>query len=732
MLSADMKKIIKVIFAGFVVAITGAGVGAGVWTWSPLPSNPDAATLSAGAEKYDVNIIRDDWGVPHIYGKTDADVAFGLAYAHAEDDFDTMQLSVAAARGTLARYQGKGAAVTDYLVALMDVWGTIDRRYAKDVTPDVKRAAEAYAAGLNLYAAQNPDVTWRGLAPFSGEDIIAGFIFKTPLFYGLDGILLELFGDARAQEIALDPSGGRQSFHASPKTLAERGSNGIAVSAMRSGDETTRLLINSHQPMSGPVAWYEAHLVSEQGLNMTGGVFVGTPFILHGFNDNLGWANTVSAQDLVDVYVLTINPENKNQYLLDEEWLDFEQSTAVIKVKLFGSFAFKAKRKILRTQHGPVIESKHGTYAFRYAGMDEVRQLEQYYRLNQAQDLDGFLDAMSLNALPSINYVYGDKDGNVALIHNAQYPNRIEGWDWKKYLPGDRSDLIWQGYRPFSDVPKLINPSSGLVYNSNNSPFTSTDGPDNLSPEDFPKSMGLQTNQTNRSLRMLEMTDGDTPISKAGLLALKFDNKYAENSRAAEIIAEVLALDWNDDPQMSKAAAHLGTWDMHTDIENRVAALGILVTLKDITEQFTHIPAPTPEIAFRDAVNYLMEHHGRIDPTWGEVNRLVHGDINIPIDGAPDVMRAIYPAKLGENGQLDAVAGDTWIALVEWPKNENADGKMKADVIHQFGSATSIPASPHYADQAEMFATHKWRKALRDKAEIQKHAVREYTPTDRN
>ncbi|MBN4055937.1 penicillin acylase family protein, partial [bacterium AH-315-J23] len=163
-----------------------------------------------------------------------------------------------------------------------------------------------------------------------------------------------------------------------------------------------------------------------------------------------------------------------------------------------------------------------------------------------------------------------------------------------------------------------------------------------------------------------------------------------------------------------------------------VAALGILVTLKDITEQFTHIPAPTPEIAFRDAVNYLMEHHGRIDPTWGEVNRLVHGDINIPIDGAPDVMRAIYPAKLGENGQLDAVAGDTWIALVEWPKNENADGKMKADVIHQFGSATSIPASPHYADQAEMFATHKWRKALRDKAEIQKHAVREYTPTDRN
>lgn len=719
-----MKKIFKIIFTGFIILI----IGAGIWAWSPLPNNPDAETLSKGADKYDVNIIRDDWGVPHIYGKTDADVAFGLAYAHAEDDFETMQLAVAAARGTLARYQGKGAAVTDYLVALMGVWDTIERRYKTDVSPDVKAAAEAYAAGLNLYAAQNPGATWRGLAPFSGEDVIAGFIFKTPLFYGLDGTLLELFGDERAQEIALDPSGGRQNFHVTPKTLAERGSNGIAISATRSGDNTTRLLINSHQPMSGPVAWYEAHLVSEQGINMTGGVFPGTPFILHGFNDNLGWANTVSAQDLVDVYVLTINPKNKNQYLLDEVWVDFEQRTALIKVKLFGPFAFKAKRKVKYSAHGPVVESKHGVYAFRYAGMDEIRQLEQYYRLNQTKDLDGFLDAMSMNALPSINYIYGDKDGNVAFIHNAQYPNRKEGWDWKKYLPGDRSDLIWQGYRPFSDVPKLINPSSGLVYNSNNSPFTSTDGPDNLLPSSFPNSMGLQINQTNRSLRMIEMTDGETHMDKAGLLALKFDNKYAKDSRVAEVIKEVLVFDWSDEPQMLKAAVLLRSWDMHTNVDNRAAALGVLLTLKDITEEFTHIPAPAPETAFREAVAYLLAHHGRIDPKWGEVNRLIRGDINIPIDGAPDVMRAIYPADMGDKGQLDAVAGDTWIAIIEWTTDEDGDSKMNAELIHQFGSATSVPTSKHYADQAEMFATHKWRKALRDKAEIKKRAVRNYSP----
>lgn len=716
-----MKKIIRIVFGVIIVGLLGAGI----WAWSPLPKNPDAETLSAGAKRYDVNIIRDDWGVPHIFGKTDVDVAFGLGYAHSEDDFETMQLAVAAARGTLARYQGKGAAVTDYLVSLMGVWDTVDRRY-HEISPDVKQAAEAYAAGLNLYGAQNPDAIWRGLAPFTGEDVIAGFVFKTPLFYGLDGTLLELFGDERMQEIALDPAGGRQSFHVSPKTLAERGSNGIAVSAARSGDKTTRLIINSHQPMSGPVAWYEAHLVSEQGIDMTGGVFVGTPFILQGFNDHLGWANTVSAQDLVDVYVLTINPKNKNQYLLDGEWLDFERRTAVIKVKLFGPFAFKAKRKILRTQHGPVVESKHGIYAFRYAGMDEIHQLEQYYRLNQAQDLDGFLTAMSINALPSINYIYADKDGNVALIHNAQYPKRKKGWDWSKYLPGDRSDLIWQGYRPFEDVPKLINPTSGLVYNSNNAVFSATDGPDNLSPASFPKSMGLQTNQSNRSLRMTEMTDGVSLIGKAALLALKYDNKYAENSHTAQIVAEVLANDWSAEPALMDAAKLLRSWDMHTDIDNRAAALGVLTTIKQTTEYLTHIPSPTHADAFRGAVAYLTKHHGRINPTWGEVNRLIRGDVDMPIDGGPDVMRAVYPAQFGEDGRLIATAGDTWIALVEWGPN----GKMSADLIHQFGSASSLPNSPHYADQAEMFVTHKWRKALRNKAEIEKHAERNYTPFD--
>lgn len=698
--------------------------GVGFYLWSPLPAAPSAAILAKDAALYDVEIIRDDWGVPHIYGTTDADVAFGVGYAHSEDDFETIQEMVAATRGVLARYHGAAAAPTDYIVGLLGIWQTIEDKYETDVAPDVKEIADAYAAGLNLYASENPKATWAGLAPFTGRDVVAGFIFKTPFFYGLDKTLLALFGDERAEEIALDPSEDRTSWHVAPKSLAQRGSNAFAVAPHRSGDGATRLMINSHQPMTGPVAWYEAHLVSKQGLNITGGLFPGTPMILHGFNRNLGWANTVSAQDLADVYRLVINPEDQNQYKLDGAWRNFEKSSVEIQVKLFGPFVFTTTRPVLRSAHGPVVQAPHGTYALRYAGMGEIRQLEQYYRLNQAQSLDEFLKAMALNALPSINYIYADRAGNVGFIHNAQYPARKEGWDWKADMPGDRSDLIWQGYLPFDKVPKLINPSSGFVYNANNTPFQATDGPDNLKRASFPEFMGLQADETNRSLRLQELTDGTSLIGRDRVMALKFDTGYAAQSVANKLIQKILAIDWASEPRLEKAAVRLAAWDLKLDVNSRYAALGGLTVIKEVTEKFTGDPAPAPEEAFRFAVDYLMKHHGRIDPTWGEVNRLVRGDVNIPIGGGADILRAIYPAEIREDGRLHANAGDTWIAHVQWDK----DGNQTADLIHQFGSATLDTTSTHFADQAPLFAKQEWRRALIDKKDVEAKATRRYRP----
>ncbi len=719
-----MKKYAKYAGIGLLILLLIAGI----YTWNPHPAAPSAESLAAGADQYDVEIIRDEFGVPHIYGKSDADAAFGMGYAHAEDDFATIQERVIAVRGELANIKGADAAITDYLVSLFEVWETIDEKYESDVPQNIKDISKAYADGLNLYASQHPEELAPGFKPFTEEDATAGSIFITPFFYGLDKELLKLAEPGRNLELSVDPATGVSNWIASPQKTPPRGSNAFAVSPERSGDGVTRLIINSHQPMTGPVAWYEAHMVSEEGLNINGATFPGSPFVLQGFTPYVGWANTVNNPDLVDVYQLNINPDNEYQYGLDGEWVDFERKSVEIDVRLFGPFALTVEEEVLRSKHGPVLKNDNGTFAIRYAGMGEVRQLEQRLKYTKAKNFAEFNAAMAMNALPSINYVFADREGTVAIIHNGQYPNRIDGWDWSKDMPGDRSELIWQGYRPYSFVPVLSNPESGFIWNANNRIYNATDGSDNLKPEDFPTSMLLQDDHTNRSLRILELSDPTQPISRERLLAMKFDNSYAQKSLAASVVREILAHDWSDDARLQAAADHLRAWDFSSNIESRHAALGVLSTLKATTERYTGEKAPPPLEAFRLSVNYLHKYHGRIDPTWGAVNRLKRGDVNIPISGAPDVLRAIYPLAVRPDGQLHANAGDTWIGLVEWDK----DGNQSAEIIHQFGSATIRRKSKHYADQAPIFAAQKWRKAHITRADVEAAATERYHPTDKN
>ncbi|MCB1646111.1 MAG: penicillin acylase family protein, partial [Pseudomonadales bacterium] len=187
-------------------------LAAGAWLWSPLPANQKLRHALADAKTYDAEIIRDEWGVPHIFGVTDADTSYGLGYAQAEDDLETLQSVIAATRGVLARYQGMSAAPTDYLVQLMGIWPQVENNYGK--LPAATRAiAEAYAVGVNLYAAEHPDQAWDGLYPVSGKDIIAGFMFKTPFFFGLDGVLIRLLEGRGDRTLALAPTAQQQALH---------------------------------------------------------------------------------------------------------------------------------------------------------------------------------------------------------------------------------------------------------------------------------------------------------------------------------------------------------------------------------------------------------------------------------------------------------------------------------------------------------------------------------------
>ncbi|MEI9996437.1 MAG: acylase [Rhizomicrobium sp.] len=669
------------------------------------PAPPDPAIFIARAARYDVHIRRDSWGVPHVLGKTDADVAFGLGFAHSEDDFATIQDVSLASRGMLAAVNGLKGATTDYLVHLFRVWENVNARYETDLPPDVRRVVEAYADGVNYYAALHPEKVKGALLPLTGRDVVAGFVFKTPLFYGLDNTLRRLNAE----------TGG--------KPLPEIGSNGLAVGPRRSADGATRLLVNSHQPYDGPVSWYEVVLESGEGWHVAGGLFPGSPFMLHGHNAHLGWANTVNDPDLADIYKLVINPANENQYRLDGKWRDFEKSDAAIRVKLLGPLYWTFHRDVLWSAQGPVFKTDHGVFAVRFAGMNEIRQVLQYYRLNKARDLAEWKAAMRLQALPSINYVYADEHGTIGYVYNAEFPVRKEGVNWRGFLPGDRSDLIWHAYLPFEKIPQIWNPKSDFVFNSNNTPFQATAPQDDLKPSDFSPTLGIQTNMTNRAMRALETFGADPSITPEEFRRYKFDLSYSAHSPVTRMIAEVLAADPGDDADLKQAQRILRSWDRRTDIHSRGAALAVLMGVRAAPERENGPWKEKPLVALKEAIGILKAHFGRLDPEWGQVNRFRRGKLDLPVDGGPDVYRAVYGTQQ-DDGTLTAVDGDTFIMFVTWDRQ----GKLSSQSIHQYGSATLDVNSPHYADQTPLFVKMQMKPVWFTEDALKGHIARDYRP----
>lgn len=689
---------------------------------APVPADP--APFIARAADFDVTIKRDEWGVPHVYGPRDTDVAFGIGYAHSEDDFATIQEVLIATRGQLASVKGERAAVTDYLVNLMGIWETVEARYESDLSPEVRAVIEAYADGVNYYAALHPENVNVTTLPVTGQDIAAGFMFKAPFFYGLDKTLVAVFEGRIGGSEGLSKEGVDAFLPAT--TALHVGSNAVAVSPARSADGATRLLVNSHQPFTGPVAWYEAVLQSDEGWHVAGGFFPGSPFMLHGHNAHLGWANTVNEPDLVDIYRLTINPDNDNQYMLDDEWRDFEKSTATIRVDLWGPFWWTVEREVLRSEHGPVLRATNGAYAVRYAGLGEIRQVEQYFALDKARNLAEWIEAMKLQALPSINYIYADKQGNIAYVYNAQFPDRKEGPDWAGVLPGDDSSLIWQDYVPFDLVPKLYNPNAGYLYNANNTPFRATAANDNLKPADFPERMGIQTDMTNRAMRIEETYGEDRSITRDAFHAYKYDLAYSEHSRMAEIVAEILALDAQGDADIAASQDILRNWDRRTDVGNRGAALAVRTAEPIISAEIRRETPPDAPEKLRETIAYLKDNFDRLDPEWGEVNRFRRGEVDLPVDGGPDILRAIYGFPV-EDGTLTARGGDTLIMFVEWDRA----GNLRSESMHPFGSATLDRSSPHYADQAPLFVGMQTKPVRFTREELEPYVKESYRPGER-
>jgi len=717
---------------GIGLLIISVLMAIGLAIWEPMTVEEAAAPPDLS---YEARIIRDEFGVPHIFGKTDADVAYGVAYAHAEDDFSTLQEVTAMTRGRMATLNGAASAPIDYIAALLDVRGTVTRKY-DDLPEDVRLLLDGYASGLNAYAEEHPEeVRLTKLFPVNGQDIAAGFVLRSPFFFGLNNPI-----EALVQNKPLPREGGprlsgeppKPSIHPlSPDKIVdekkvtpvgsdpdENGSNAYAVAPERSPEGKTRLISNSHQPLRGNVAWYELVVHSDQGWDFAGANFPGSPFPFLGHNKYLGWTNTVNRPDLVDIYRLTLN-DKQDAYRFDGEWKPLEKKRVWLKIK-FGPFVIPYPQVAYRSIHGPVIMNDSGAYALRYAGIDELDMLTQYYRINKATNFDEWQAAMAGQGVPATNFIYADAAGNIGLYYNAMFPDRPEGYDWRGVLPGDSSKALWQKTLPFTRVPALVNPASGYVMNSNNTPYIAAGPGDELKPDNFSPLLGVEDDQTNRSRRsiaLLERANADGKISDAELWAIKYDTGYEKAGYAKDWLDRISALDLKDSARLLKAQQLLGQWDWNLDGKGPADALALMVLRPANKAHYNRAKKPDPRQILEETVDHLTQYFDRIDPPMMDVLRMRQGNVDLPVDGGNDTIRASTLWDVEEDGRLSVRHGDSFIMFIEWAK----DRKVHSRSIQPFGAATTRPDSPHYTDQMQLFVDKKLKPVRFDPIELEKH-----------
>ena len=350
--------------------------------------------------------------------------------------------------------------------------------------------------------------------------------------------------------------------------------------------------------------------------------------------------------------------------------------------------------------------------------------MQQWYEMGKAQDLGEWRAAIAQNGVLSFNIVYADKEGNIGEIYNAKMPSRIEGPEWDKVLPGDQPKLMWKDYRSVSELPQIWNPECGWVFSANATPFDITDEACNNQRSDYSKTFGIEKRITNRSRRALTLFEKDEAISEEELLRYRADTRYDPQSQVMQMVVDLVTTK-TDDPLIKEAQEVLRNWNGDTAADNRGAALAVITGMRAFGYEYIEKEAEPLE-ALKQTAAEIKERFGRIDPEWGEINRIQRGDVDLPLGGAPDVLRAIYADRDGisKDGVMNAFAGDTHIMYADW----DAAGELVLKSIHQYGAATLDENSPHYNDQVPLFVRGEYKKMPMTLEEVLPHAKRDYRP----
>ena len=703
-------------------------------------SPAELARLKQAARR--VTILRDKWGIPHVFGKTDADAVFGMVFAQAEDDFNRVELNYINAMGRLAEVEGEKAIWRDLRMKLYIDPIELKARYAASPAW-LKKLMNGWADGLNWYLASHPQVKPKLLTRFEpwmalsfSEGSIGGDIESINLKQ------LEAFYEKRPAP-ALATADLGKGFDKEPQ-----GSNGFAIAPRLSAGKHALLMINPH------TSFYfrpEVHMVSEEGLNAYGAVTWGQFFIYQGFNERLGWMHTSGGGDVIDEYLETVvERDGKFFYKYGNEERPMRSRTIVLPYRTADGMA---SRKVTAyfTHHGPVIREQGGKWVAVRMMDDPVHALEQSYGRTRARDYAAFLKVMDLRTNSSNNTVYADADGNIAYFHGNFIPRRDPRFDWTHPVDGSDPATEWKGLHEVKDTITVFNPESGYISNTNNWPCT---GFGASSPDcgAYPKYM-WSLPQNARGVHAERVLHDTKDLTLDGLIGKAYDPYLT----AFEPLVPALVRDWDALPQgdalkarLAEQVALLRAWDLRWAVDSVPTSLAVYWGQDMVRQAAQRARAQeTPVVDFIQtrltpqerleslarAADRLEADFGSWKTPWGEINRFqrISGEVDQQYDDAkPSIPVGFTSANWGSLASFGMTAkqttrriygdrGNSFVAAVEFGPRLRAKSILA-------GGESGDPKSPHFNDQAEMYSRGQFKDVLFYKEDIEKQLERKYHP----
>jgi len=664
----------------------------------------------------DITIYRDSYGVPHVHGKTDRDVAYGLAWAHAEDDFKTMQSTFLPSKSLMGKHAGKEGVIMDYLVALLRCRETAEKHY-KDLSIEIIEVIEGYVEGINAYAEAHPDeVLVKNSFPFSVMDYLTGYNLVIHFFSDTGDILGKILGNT-VETVEENNAKMEQ------KSI---GSNAFAFSRKIMENQKTILNVNTHQPLEGPFSWYEAHVISDQGWNMLGGLFPGAPFPMIGTNENLGWTHTYNYPDLIDVYQLKVNPKNKNEYWFDGQWTPFSTDKIKLKMKTKIGITLGVKKKLIWSVFGPVLKNKKGYFSFHSNAFENISSIDEWYQMNKSSNWSEFESALKMMAIPRFNIMYADRQDSIFYMSLGKVQNREIGGGLRKndIMIGDTNAVLPKGFLSYEALPKLLNPSHGYLFNTNNSPYNCAHPDDNLDPQDFEKhKLDYMEDFNNRSVRFENlMNQINTKMSMDEFYNIKYDIQYPDEiwtPSGAAIIFDVSSVDY---PEYADLIGLIQNWNHRADTTN-VGAAQWAVYYQSYLNLKSEILNENDLIAscLNQSQKHLMKYFGRLDIELREYQRHRREGKELAVPGLTDMIAAMTSVP-DIDGTVKPVHGESYIMIIQYSE----DG-VEIETVLPYGNSRN-KSGPHYTDQMEMYAKQERKKMSLSIESVIKEAVRSYHP----